>query len=131
MDREETQGEFEEGIALHRTHREFSEKEADALQAATDKITEVTSNQFLKDAYVAATNIRNVLGDGDAYAAQEAETIRSSILVIAQEIERNPTLFVIRAAKVEDSEAFRDNLLQVIDDLYSIVHNISEGDAKE
>lgn len=88
-------GDFDEGTLMTATHREYDGRIMVAAQDAKERISQVTVNEFVLEAYRGATMIRNVLGDADALAAEQAETIRRNLLVVMTEIDKDPVGFVM------------------------------------
>lgn len=70
---------------------------------------------LVRDAYVAALNLRNVLGDGDGYAADQASTITDSLLALGHAIAKDPGSFVIATLRANpDRDAQREILDRVM-----------------
>lgn len=88
-------GDFDEGTMMTATHREYDGRIMVAAQDAKERISKVTVNEFVLEAYRGATMIRNVLGDADALAAEQAETIRRNLLVVMTEIDNDPVGFLM------------------------------------
>jgi hypothetical protein len=88
-------GDFDEGTMMTATHREYDGRIMVAAQDAKERISQVTVNEFVLEAYRAATMIRNILGDADALAAESAETIRRNLLVVMTEIDKDPVGFLM------------------------------------
>lgn len=105
----EDEAQFEHVLTLARSYREISFQEMESIDAAAGKIKSLTSCQFLLEAYIAATNIRNVCGDGDAYAAQQAEIIRTNLIVVLQQLAADPissVIDILRAQSDGEEELF-------------------------
>lgn len=120
--------EFEEALFSGKTYAEVSSREAGAIADAHEKISSLTACTLLTEAYIAATNIRNVIGDGDAYAADQATTIRTNILVLLQELAQQPIRFILdvyRAQYPDDTE-FRTAVGELCE---SIRAALEQGDA--
>ena len=110
------------------SYTEIDDRLLNALGAANDKITSITTNEFVVDAYIAATSLRNLLGDGDAHAADLSESIRMNLLVASLAIKNSPAEFIIAASKtVEDEDGF---IFSVIDTLmeYRTALRLSKGE---
>lgn len=88
-------GDFDEGTMMTATHREYDSRIMVAAQDAKERISQVTVNEFVLEAYRAATMIRNILGDADALAAESAEVVRRNLLVVMTEIDKDPVGFLM------------------------------------
>lgn len=96
---------------------------AESIQAAKDHLLKLTTDEFLLEAYNAATQLRNTLGDADALVADLSETIRSNILVVATACNHDPIgmiLSSIRAMNIEEQS-------ECISNIISSLHNYQQA----
>lgn len=85
-----------------------------SMQDAKENIAKVTSDEFLQEAYNAATHLRNTLGDADALVSDLSETIRSNIMVTALTYKKYPieaVLNCVRAMSPEEQIEYIDNII--------------------
>jgi hypothetical protein len=99
---------------------------ASSLQDAKDKISSITTDEFLIEAYNSATQLRNTLGDADALVADLAENIRMNILVVALSCRKDPAGMILSAARVmgDDQESF---IVEAISKLQAYKQALGEG----
>jgi hypothetical protein len=99
---------------------------ASSLQDAKDKISSITTDEFLIEAYNSATQLRNTLGDADALVADLAENIRMNILVVALSCRKDPAGMILSAARVmgDDQESF---IVEAISKLQAYKQALAEG----
>jgi len=99
---------------------------ASSLQDAKDKISNITTDEFLIEAYNSATQLRNTLGDADALVADLAENIRMNILVVALSCRKDPAGMILSAARVmgDDQESF---IVEAISKLQAYKQALGEG----
>jgi hypothetical protein len=99
---------------------------ASSLQDAKDKISSITTDEFLIEAYNSATQLRNTLGDADALVADLAENIRMNILVVALSCRKDPAGMILSAARSmeSDQESF---ISEAISKLQAYKQALAEG----
>lgn len=96
---------------------EITTQNALSLQNAKDKIQSLTTDEFLLEAYNAATQLRNTLGDADALVSELSETIRMNILVVALSCRKSPVdmiLSTIRAMSPQDQIKFLADSIETL-----------------
>lgn len=96
---------------------ELTSQNAYSLQNAKDKIQSLTTDEFLIEAYNAATQLRNTLGDADALVSELSETIRMNILVVAMSCRKHPAEMVLSATRTmsqEDQLAFLADSIEML-----------------
>jgi len=81
---------------------EISVRNADSIQAAKEKISSITTDEFLIEAYNSATQLRNTLGDADGLVADLTENIRMNILVVALSCKKDPAEIILSVARSMD-----------------------------
>lgn len=123
----ESGDEFEVGNFRAISFTEIDDRLLNSLGLAQDRIAKVTTNEFIIEAYLAATNIRNILGDADGMAADAAETIRSNLLVTGIMIQTHPVELIIAASKVADDP--KGFIRQAVVDL--IAYEVAAAEASE
>jgi flavin-binding protein dodecin len=80
------------------SHTELDQRLMDAVDKARDHIKSLTVDQFIQEAYVAGTQLRNILGDADGFAADLAETIRTNLVVVLTELRAKPAEMLVKIA---------------------------------
>jgi hypothetical protein len=126
LDTENTEEYFLPDDLFTATQNSFiSYQTAMSLQQAREKVSSITSDEFLLEAYNSATYLRNSLGDADGMVADMAETIRMNILVIAATARKDPSSLILSAARsihnsieqldfintaIETLETYRDSI---------------------
>ena len=78
---------------------EITTQNANSIQNAKDKVKSLTTEEFLIEAYTAATQLRNTLGDADALVSELSEIIRMNILVVAATLKERPVELIIASAR--------------------------------
>lgn len=80
------------------SHTELDQRLMDAVDKARDHIKGLTVDQFITEAYTAATQLRNILGDADGFASDLAETIRTNLMVVLMELRAKPAEMLVKIA---------------------------------
>lgn len=109
---------FEENFSFgNQVSSEITTQNAFSLQNAKEKIQSLTTDEFLIEAYTAATQLRNTLGDADALVSELSETIRMNILVVAMTCHKHPVEIVLSAVRTlpsEEQSAFLADSLEML-----------------
>lgn len=90
--------ELELGFLTSTPFSSFDTRLLEALASAEDEVMKLTTSEYLKEAVVAATTVRNVVGDADGFVSNHMSTIISNLLVLAAEVVKAPEEFVITCA---------------------------------
>jgi hypothetical protein len=101
----------------NQTSSEITTQNALSLQNAKERVQSLTTDEFLIEAYNAATQLRNTLGDADALVSELSETIRMNILVVSMSCRKNPTemiLSVARAMPLNDQLEFLADSIEML-----------------
>lgn len=106
---------FDEELYKATSHTEVDQRMVDSLQQAKEDVRKFIVDEFISEAYVAATNLRNILGDADGYAYDQAELIRTNLMVVIQGIKKNPGSFLFAAANSIESDNERLKFLNTIE----------------
>lgn len=99
------------------SNSEISPQNAHSLQNANDRIKDLTSDEFLIEAYNAATQLRNTFGDSDGLISDLSETIRMNILVVALSCRKHPTEMILAAIRTlpnDKQSRFLDDCLETL-----------------
>lgn len=105
---EDELSEFDEYLYKATAHQEFDDRLMKAVQKARDDVDTFVVDEFIAEAYVAATTLRNTLGDADGFASELANTILTNLLVVLQNVSKDPSEFVLgflRAVKDDTTRA--------------------------
>lgn len=103
---------------------EITSQNAFSLQNAKDKIQSFTGDEFLIEAYNAATHLRNTLGDADGLVSELSETIRMNILVVAMTFKNKPAEMIMSLARTLDEYKQTDFIQDIIETLSSFKRSI-------
>lgn len=106
---------FEENVYKNTSHSEMDERMAQSVQESKEIISRFVADEFITEAFMAATQLRNILGDADGHAAELAETIRLNLMVVSKAIKSDPGEFVL--ASIRGSS--RDEQLTVLEKVLS------------
>lgn len=101
---EQDEVEFDDSLFRATSHTETDQRLLDSTQEAKECISRLIVDEFISEAFVTATNLRNLLGDADGMAADMAETIRSNLIVVAQAIVKDPVAYVVAVSKAKPLE---------------------------
>lgn len=84
---------------------EITNQNANSIQNAKDKVKSLTTDEFLIEAYTAATQLRNTLGDADALVSELSEIIRMNVLVVAATLKERPVELILASARALPDDA--------------------------
>lgn len=109
---------FEQDLSfIGQNSNELTGQNALSLQNAKEKIQSLTTDEFLIEAYTAATQLRNTLGDADALVFDLSEAIRMNLLVVAMSFRKHPTemiLSTVRAMSQNEQLEFLSNCIEML-----------------
>lgn len=105
---------FDENLYRATAHTEYDERTLKSIQIAKDNIQRFVVDEFITEAIVAATQLRNVLGDADAHAYDLAQTISDNLMVVSQGISKNPGEFVLAFLRAQKDPDLRDEMAKEI-----------------
>ena len=111
---------FDEGHYANLSHTTFGEQIFRAFATVDEAFDQLTPHPHIREAVRSATLLRNVMGDSDAQAADHAENIRTSLMVFAVEMRKDPSAAIISLTKAMDDDEAHLFILQTIKNL--IVH---------
>ena len=106
---------------------EITNQNAYSLQNAKENIQNLTTDEFLIEAYSAATQLRNTLGDADALVSELSETIRMNILVVAMTCHKHPVEMILSATRTMSPENQSAFLADSIEMLLSYQRSMESG----
>jgi len=95
---------FDEHLYRGTSHTEYDERLISSAQKASDDVKRFVVHEFINEAVVAATNLRNLLGDADGHAYDLAETIRANMMIVLQQINKDPGEFVLAFLRAEEDK---------------------------
>lgn len=126
-DLQEEQVEFDSAWGVFAFHSEMTSRCVQALGASQEELEKLSSNSFIKDAIDSAVFLRNMCGDADAVVAQHCENIRSNLMVVLTEINKDPVSFIACIAQAIPEPANRKAwLLSVGETLIKASQQISD-----
>lgn len=109
-----TDAEFDGGYATWATHSEMDPISLGRLAQRKDRVACHTTNEFINEAVLEATMLRNLLGDADGVVADKANTIISNLTVLSLEIQKDPVGFLLsfgRALPNEERDAWARDVI--------------------
>lgn len=111
---DETDVEFDPSWGTSTFHNEISSRCADALGASQDQLDKLSSNVFIKDAISSAVFLRSIYGDADGVIADHCENIRTNLMVVLTEINKDPVSFIACIAQaIPDTQKRKEWLAAV------------------
>lgn len=114
------------------TFTSFDTRLLEKLGIDDKTIKNLTTSEFLREAFIAAGTIANVAGDGDGFIGETANTIRQNLLIALTQIQRAPEEFVIAALATEQNPKDRINrLAATIEALDTHLDALIDADKKE
>lgn len=102
---------FEMNLRTNATYEELPPKLVEKIAASSDVLSPLTTNEYLRECHVAATNLRHLFGDGEGMVAEYTSTILSNLTVLATEIRKDPMSFFFACLRTIDDPAEQDRLL--------------------
>lgn len=111
---------FDDHLYAAASHTDTDVRLLENAQNAADTLRTFSADEFMCEAIVAATNLRNILGDADGHAYDLAEQIRTNLIVVSMALKADPAAYVIAAALTIEDPIERKNLLT------DVLHKVNE-----